>query len=58
LKVSVIGEMGVSSITSGLPVADDEVPVEDEELAVEPELLQAASAMARTAVPASPFRIL
>ena len=42
--MSVIGDSGVSSITSGLPVADDEVRLE-----VEPELPQAAIARVRMA---------
>jgi hypothetical protein len=43
LNVSVIGDSGVSSITSGLPVADEVVPE------VVPELLQAAIARLRIA---------
>jgi hypothetical protein len=50
LNVSVIGDSGVSSITSGLPVADDEVPLEGEL-----ELLQAAIARLRTAAAARLF---
>jgi len=49
--VSVIGDIGVSSMTSGLPVADDdELPLE-----LEPELLQAATAMLRMAPTARLF---
>ena len=50
LNVSVIGDSGVSSTTSGLPVADGEVPLEGEL-----ELLQAAIARLRTAAAARLF---
>jgi hypothetical protein len=53
LKVSVIGDSGVSSTTSGLPVPDGEVLVDLLEL--EPELLQAATAMLRMAPTARLF---
>jgi hypothetical protein len=55
LNVSVIGEIGVSSITSGLPEAADD---DDWLLGEEGELLQAASAVQRTAAAARPFMIL
>jgi hypothetical protein len=53
LKVSVIGDRGVSSMTSVLPVADDEVLPPDE--VFEPELLQAAAARLRMAPTARLF---
>ena len=51
LNVSVIGDSGVSSMTSGLPVADDDEPL----LELEPELLQAATARVRMAPAARLF---
>ena len=51
LKVSVIGDSGVSSTTSGLPVAGDELLG----LELEPELLQAATARLRMAPAARLF---
>ncbi len=53
--MSVIGETGVSSMTSGLPAAaDDECVL----LAGAAELLQAVTAAARTAVAARTLRFL
>jgi hypothetical protein len=54
VKVSVIGDSWVSSMTSVLPVAVDELPL-DELPPAELELLQAAAAMLRMAPTARLF---
>jgi hypothetical protein len=52
--VSVIGEIGVSSITSGLPTAAEDGLLLGE---ADGELLQAATAIQSTAAAARPFMI-
>jgi hypothetical protein len=56
--VSVIGEMGVSSMTSGLPADGADDPPLPEPEPPEPELPQAATVTTATAAAAMPFSIL